>query len=237
MNIVSSTVVAPKDLTPAHISRLFSLMHAVYGGCTPKKCSRDLRDKDHVLLFFDAAGTIQGFTTAAVFDFLHGDTTVTILFSGDTVIAEAARGSLVLMREWWKLVCTVRARQPERECYWLLISKGWRTYKMCPLFFKQFYPSQREPTPPAMHAFMEALARARFGVQYQNGLVLPPEPDYLRSGLEDVPQRKVQDPDVRFFVQHNPHFYLGHELVCLCRLHPDNLTDMAMRHFHKAESC
>lgn len=237
MNIVSGTVVAPDALTAAQTARLFALMDAVYGGCTPEKYNRDLRSKDYVLLLTDETDNIQGFTTVAVFDFPRGDTTVNILFSGDTVIAEAARGSMALMREWWKLVCTVRARQPERELYWLLISKGWRTYKLCPLFFKKFYPTHREATPPEVQAFMDALAQARFGLQYQNGVILPCEPDYLRSGVNDVPQRKAKDPDVRFFLQSNPQFHLGHELVCLCRLHPDNQTDMAARHLHGSDPC
>lgn len=237
MKTLTGTIVAPEELTPAQNSRLFALMDTVYGGCTPEKYCNDLQSKDHVLLLSDEAGTIQGFTTIAIFDFVHGDTAVNILFSGDTVIAESARGSLALMREWWKLVCTVRFRHPERELYWLLISKGWRTYKMCPLFFKDFYPSQQKPTPPEVQIFMDTLASARFGTQYQNGVILPEKPDYLRSGVEDVPQRKTQDPDVHFFLQHNPHFHLGHELVCLCRLHPDNLTSMAARYFHAPASC
>lgn len=232
MKTLSGAVVSPRELTPAQLDRLFGLMDATYGGCTKKKFLRDMHNKDYVLLLCNTQRCIQGFTTLEVFDFAHERQTFKIIFSGDTVIAAEARGSLTLMREWWRVVSDIRAQSPGEEFYWLLISKGWRTYKMCPLFFKEFYPHRSLVTPQPMHRLMEALGRVRFGAQYQNGLIIPDDPDFLRNGVNDVPQRKGRDADVCFFLQQNPLFHVGNELVCLCRLHPDNMTDMALRHFH-----
>ncbi len=226
---------APGQLAAEQVQRLFALMQQSYGGCTLPRFLRDLEGKDKVLLLLDEQDHIQGFTTTVLFDFQRQGEPLRMLFSGDTVIAAEARGSTALMCAWWQLVCDLLI-DCESELYWMLISKGWRTYKMLPLFFREFYPDRRCPTPLAMAAFMEALGRARFGDQYENGLILPPEPDFLLSGAADVSPRRAKDLDVGFFLERNPQFYAGHELLCVCRLHPDNLTPLARNLFHAEES-
>jgi hypothetical protein len=47
------------------------------------------------------------------------------------------------------------------------------------------------------------------------------------------PEKDQGRPEVRFFLAANPGYVRGDELLCLCRLAPDNLTPIARRAFEQ----
>ncbi len=116
--------------------------------------------------------------------------------------------------------------------FWLLISKGFRTYLYLPLFFRAFFPRRDAPTPPAVQRVLDVLAARRFGPAYDPdaGLLrFPASLGQLRPGLADTPAGRREDPDVRFFLQRNPGYARGEELVCLAEISPGNLRSFARR--------
>ena len=161
---------------------------------------------------------------------------VKIIYSGDTVIDEQARGDIELMRAWWQFSLTIQQKYNGVPVYWFLISKGWRTYKFFPLFLKEFYPKREIITPQNIQQFMNKISSEKFGAQYKDGIIYPLNPDYLKSGLNDVPEHKKNDKDVIFFLEKNPEYYKGNELVCLAQLHPNNLTKAGLRLLHGVRS-
>jgi hypothetical protein len=54
-------------------------------------------------------------------------------------------------------------------------------------------------------------------------------PQVLAGDLVDVPAGRAADPHVRFFLERNPGFVRGDELVCLTRIADDNLTRAGLR--------
>lgn len=224
---LTSNVIKVDELMPQNKKDMFEIMTKVYDGENWERFLNDLSEKNFVLLLFKE-NMIVGFTTMQVFDF-EG---YKIIYSGDTVIDEDSRGDIELMRAWWRFSYTIQTANLDKKVLWLLISKGWRTYKFFPAFLKDFYPNKRVDTPLDVQRFIDRLSKFKFGEYYQNGLVIPKHADMLKSGKNDVPDKRLEDEDVAFFLKKNPEFYKGNELVCLAELSVDNLTKAGLRLLH-----
>ena len=79
---------------------------------------------------------------------------------------------------------------------------------------------------------MDELAAQRFGGEYCPELgiarfAVGATP--LRDGVADVNAERLRDPHIAFFVERNPGWVRGDELVCLTRVHPDNFTGAGRR--------
>ncbi|MBF0595516.1 MAG: hypothetical protein HQL22_11205 [Candidatus Omnitrophica bacterium] len=229
MKKLTSKIIKVSQTNDDLLNAMFHLMDQDYAGVTLDKMKRDLSNKQYLLLLSDEAGQLRGFTTMQIFDSYSKGHAVKIMYSGDTVISSEFRGELELMRAWWRFVCMLGKEHPGIDLYWMLISKGWRTYKFLPLFFKEFYPNRSCETPKEFREFIDRLGTFKFPKEYKKGLVTPQQPDFLRSGMSDIPVNRKNDADVIFFLEKNPDFYKGTELVCVTKLHSANLTRTGFR--------
>ncbi|MBF0523265.1 MAG: hypothetical protein HQL24_09455 [Candidatus Omnitrophica bacterium] len=211
------------------LDAMFHLMDQTYSGVTLDRMKQDLSNKQYLLSLLDDAGELRGFTTIQIFDSHFRGKTVKIIYSGDTVIGQEFRGELELMRAWWQFVDMIQRKHQDKDLYWMLISKGWRTYKFLPLFFKEFYPNKSCETPKEFQEFIDRLGSFKFPKEHKRGLVIPKQPDFLRIGRSDVPEYRKDDADILFFLGKNPDFYKGTELVCVAKLHSSNLTKGGVR--------
>lgn len=225
--------VAVSDLDAARRGELFALFTRHYDCVDPARFDADLAGKDHVLLLRDAAtGTVRGFSTQVVSREEINGRAVRALFSGDTVIDRAFWGEQELVRAWCRYAGRVLAAEPSTPLFWLLISKGFRTYLYLPLFFRTFLPRREVTPPPAAQRTLDALAARRFGPAYDPAAGLLRFPDslgQLRPDLAETPAGRTDHPDVRFFLERNPGYARGEELVCLAEIAPDNLRALARR--------
>ncbi|MGB6220604.1 hypothetical protein [Haloferula sp.] len=226
---LSSRTVAIDDLTDDEKSRMFELFGAAYDCVSEPRFRDDLAWKDEVILLVDACDVIQGFTTLAFNPkgFRHelGD----LLFSGDTIIDPAHWGSSELVRAFCERAGRWRAHH-ERRLFWMLISKGHRTFLFLPLYAKRFHPNpssnenefREVATTAARHLFAEAWCAA-------DGVIRFPEAiGQLKPELADGSHRREGKRMVRFFLERNPGFAHGDELVCLTELSPSNLKRAAL---------
>jgi hypothetical protein len=137
----------------------------------------------------------------------------------------------------WTCRCDSPLVAPDRrDVYWLLLTSGFRTYRFLPVFYQSFHPRFDLETPPDTQALIDALAAERFGSRYDRstGIVRFEEPQVLAGDLIEVPDGRADDAHVRFFLERNPGFVAGDELVCLARIHDDNLTAAARRMVRQA---
>lgn len=221
-------------LDESEVDGLYRLYACYYAGTDARLFAADLAEKDHVVLLRDAGGEVQGFSTLKQLTFEFGGAQGRALFSGDTVVAHPHWGSQTLPLAWCRLAGKIKAEAPQLPLYWFLIVKGQRTYRYLPLFARRFYPTWREPTPPAIQALMDFLARAKFGEAYDPGSGLirfARSRGHLRVPWADIEPALADKPDVRFFLERNPGHARGDELVCLTELVADNLRSHALRAF------
>ncbi|MCP4398952.1 MAG: hypothetical protein GY801_16840 [bacterium] len=206
-------------------------MTAHYENVKKDKFLEDLAEKESVLFLYDEVGTIQGFTTFMLMETQVDGHGIQALYSGDTIIDKAFWGQRELFRVFGSLFRQF-LEQRQEPIYWFLMTKGIRTYMLLPLFFENFYPSCMSVIPQEYQALKDRLARQKFGKFYlkERGIVrVEPKADRLQCELACIPEHKLKNPHVRFFVEQNPGYTDGDELVCITQISNANLTAIGKR--------
>ena len=210
---------------------MFSLMNEFYDNVSMDVFRKDLDDKDYCLLLTSAGGDIVGFTTQKILSFDLNGELIHGVFSGDTIIHRDYWGSLEMYVVFARFFF---ALAKEYDCfYWFLISKGYKTYRMLPVFFSEFYPSYKMAVPPHEKAVMDAYASLLYPDEYDpvTGVIeYAAVKDKLKDGVADITEKELRNPDVRFFIEANPGYREGNDLVCLARLSEDRLQPRARGH-------
>ena len=226
--------VQKEDLTSVRVSRMLNLMRASYDDVTLERFVRDLSWKDEVILLLDDACEIQGFSTLALNPRGTGRDNYDILYSGDTIIGPDHWGSQELVRGFCETAGQIRAKR-RKTLYWYLLSKGYRTYLYLPLFTQVHFPSpQAAATAPHLAAIVDRCSRQVFGEAWKPDLgVLQFEENVgkLNSELANDFHKRSHNPHVEYFLDRNPGFWRGDELVCLAELSCENTRRIAGRHF------
>lgn len=221
-------------LDEADRAALFARLTAHFDGVEPEQFRRDLDEKDWVLRIHArtaSSNRLIGFTTLQARAVEHEGRTLRVLYSGDTIMSPEGWGSPVLAKAWISLVHRIQAEHPDDPWYWLLLSSGFRTYRFLPVFWRDFWPRHDHDAPESMQQLLTALARERFGPQYdaRAGVVRFDRPQRLRGPLATVPDGRESDPHIHFFLARNPGHAEGDELVCLAPIHDGNLTAAGQR--------
>jgi hypothetical protein len=230
MNL-DSQIVMVKDLRTEDAAQMCRLMQAHYEGVTEHQFTADLEAKQWVILLRHDC-QLCGFSTQVAFEHVVDGTAVRILFSGDTVIEKSHWGSLALPVAWGRLMLALLADRPGTSLYWLLTSKGYKTYRFLPVFFREFHPCYCLETPPFEKNLLQSVAVRQFGSRYDPAtriLRAKPGDQRLRDGIADLDNHRLRDPHVAFFQKQNPGHACGDELVCLARFHPENLKPYIRR--------
>jgi hypothetical protein len=232
MKQLSNEVRRVTSLSEAEVRGLFALFATCYEAVSLEQFNADLSAKDDVLLLRDASGVVQGFSTQVTHRFEIEGRVVRVLFSGDTIIAPEWWGTQELVRAWCRYAGSVKARHGDEPLYWLLLSKGHRTYLYLPLFFHHYHP-QAGVEDLALQHIRDAVASQMFGEDYcaaSGRLEFVSSKGHLRGALADVPTARDRRAHVAFFLEKNPRYTEGHELVCLAEISPENMRGAARRH-------
>jgi len=226
---IESQVARRADLTCSRISAMYELLTRHFEGVTEQQFESDLLEKNWIILL-DRGDQLVGFSTLLVYETAHAGEPVSVVYSGDTIMAPEAWGTTALPRAWIHAVNALRPASSGRY-YWLLLTSGFRTYRFLPVFWRTFYPRFDQPTPEPVRRLVDRLAADRFGSQYdpRDGIVRFQRPQCLRGELNLVPAGRATDPHVAFFMRKNPRSAQGDELVCLTELKPENLTSAGRR--------
>lgn len=229
---ITGCTIGVSDVAAAEREQMFKLLSDHYLGVTREAFDRDLAAKEHVILLRSDEGDIAGFSTQARFRMALPDRTVVAVFSGDTIVGEQHRGMFETARE---ICCYFRrtiAEYPGEETYWLLICKGWRTYRVLRLFFEDYGPRANAPDPAAFGEIADAFGCAKYPGLYQPStrlIVFPGEGQRIRPGSAEAIDRRRSDPDMLFFEKANPDHERGNELVCVAPVRENNFTAAARR--------
>lgn len=222
------------ELTLSERATMFGLLSLEFLGVSRQDFIRDLEEKEVVMLLRKEArdGEIVGFSTLMTFDLPIDGRKVKAIFSGDTTVLEEYRSSTGFGIEIGSYFVKVLGVFPEHEIYYVLISKGWRTYKILPFFFKNYAPKHDTPTSIQDKAVTDAFGSVKYPGDYdpKQGLIMfSKETQRLIPGsIDAVPPH---DPDVhtRFYLQKNPTYLSGTELVCVALVNEGNFAPPMIR--------
>jgi hypothetical protein len=134
----------------------------------------------------------------------------------------------------------VRRAAPAVPLYWFLICKGHRTYRYLGAFARRYLPRPDvradigDAADAAAQDLLDHLATERYGHAYDPaaGILSFDVPQgRLAPELARVPDAHRRIGSVAYFLQRNPGYAGGDELVCLCELSASNLRPLARRLF------
>jgi hypothetical protein len=238
--IVSRTVPVPA-LDEAQARSMFALFERYYADVSFERFLADLREKSHVLLFFEAEpgrprgwpGRVIGFSTA-LRSGLAAVPGATFLFSGDTVVDAAWQGGNLLQRAFFLLMLRTKLRHPVRPVYWMLISKGYKTYLLLTHHFPCGFPRHDAATPPRLRRAMDAYYAGRYPGAYarERGVIdFGESHGAVRGRLAEPPPEALADPGVGFFLDRNPGWREGQELACIAEIRWRDFASHALAAF------
>lgn len=213
---------AVKKLSIFDIQKMFEIYEKYYQNTSLVIFTSDLSEKTGVFLIREPLNNqIVGFSTITEREFeVDGKSTVGF-FSGDTVIESAYWGSRALQRAMFRYVMNFKIRYFLKPVYWLLISKGFKTYLLMANNFNHYYPH-----PDGQDQHLDSLVKAyslkfyseyydhktsliNFGKCYQA----------LKSDVAPITdEMKINNPKIAFFEKVNPTWKQGTELPCIAEI-------------------
>src|ERR1044071_8223333 len=219
---LKAAIVAAGQLAAEDRARMFELMQITYDAVTEQQFLADLASKDAVILLRDPARVIQGFSTLVSLRVQLAGKTLRGIFSGDTVIAEPFWGQRALGKAFLRYLFIEKLKAPFAPLYWLLISKGYKTYLMMANNFAEHYPRFERSTPARVKLMLDAFYSTLYPDRYDSktGLIeSQTEGSRLKTGVAGIPAALLKsNPKVAFFEQRNPRWSQGAELACIARM-------------------
>lgn len=209
------------DLDAPTRARMLELMTLCYDNVDDQRFFADLEQKQHVIVLVDGGGTVQGFSTVRLAEEELEGRRVDILFSGDTVIHPDHWGAKALQRGFIAFAVLHKLRHPLRPLYWLLLSKGYKTYLLLTNNFPHAFPRPGEAPPPSLRALRDRVATSWWGSEYDAArevLRFAVPRDRVKTGVAPIDAKTRERADVAFFLEKNPGWADGDELVCMTEI-------------------
>lgn len=229
-----TTLLPVSALSACTVEQMATLYLAHYQGSSQALFKRDLQAKQDVIVLTHE-GALVGFTSFLTYTVPWQQHPIRVVYSGDTIVAPKHWGQQALAWAGLEYMGRLKSQAPATPLYWLLLVKGHRTYKYLSVFGRRFHPHWQRAE-PALQQLADHLAALRFGAAYlpEHGVVRFAESQgHLHPTIAEPMAAELQKPATQFFMQRNPGYRLGDELVCLCEIDASNLKPLAQRLFMK----
>ncbi|HYS55170.1 MAG TPA: hypothetical protein VER58_15545 [Thermoanaerobaculia bacterium] len=208
----------PATLQPSHWDDIWNLTRR-YVDTTRDYLESKLRHHSEIAMFRTPAALI-GVAALDVYPTLFAGRRSVIIFTSSVVIDETYRGRALIQRLGVRTYWRARARNPLTPIYWMFDTFSYKSYLLLARNFEQFWPRHDAVTPPSVGAFLDHLARERYGDDWKSdrGIVRRSGQKRLRPQTAPISEALLTDPNLRFFVAANSGHAEGDMLVCLCPL-------------------
>lgn len=216
---MTGRVLRISELTAADTDAMFALMDEFYDNMDRAVFDRDLYGKDYCIILRNEEERLVGFTTQKVMSVTVDGKEIHGMFSGDTIIHKDYWGDTELFRVWAQFWFPYAEKYD--EFYWFLICKGYKTYRILPLFWREFYPSYKAQTPEYEKKIIDAYASALYPDEYdpQTGVIEYKHiRDKLKAGVADIDEHRIKNKDIAFFNKADPGHADGNDLACLAKI-------------------
>jgi hypothetical protein len=154
------------------------------------------------------------------------------VFSGDTIIEKAYWGSRALPLAFYKYLITEKLKYPRQAIYWLLISKGFKTYLLLANNFFTFYPNPKQENGYLAEVVDSYCTQMFPGYYDADKRILDFGDNYqhLRGDVADITDKmRRENHKINFFEQCNPEWRRGTELPCVGVIDWNDLAKYMLR--------
>lgn len=206
-------------LSVVDITRMHALFEANYAYSPLSTFINDLEKKDGAFVVrHKTTQQIVGFSTLGIYTFELGGKKAKGLFSGDTIIDRNYWGSRSLQNAFAFKLFWEALKSPLTPQYWLLISKGYKTYLLLAKNFPDCFP-KRGGSSPELKDLVTEYCEAMFPGKLDRDSMLLDFGDKANCLKDHVaaitPEMRANEPDIAFFEQRNPSWQRGTELPCI----------------------
>jgi hypothetical protein len=157
-----------ESISPIELTQMHALFSRFYENADLATFIKDLSEKSGVIMVREKneAATIRGFSTIKQVELDDDGRPAIGVFSGDTILHPDYWGDRALKDGFVRYMLGVKARMPRTPIYWLLISKGYKTYLLLANNFVTYYPRHDKPSDPRLRGIVDQYCRQLFPRAY-----------------------------------------------------------------------
>jgi hypothetical protein len=221
------------ELQPSIQQEMYLLFEKYYVDISFTQFQNDLSEKTHVLFIRNNKNELVGFSTIfrkKIKDAGPG----TFLYSGDTVIREDYWGSKFLQKAFFWFILKTKITSPFEPVYWMLISKGFKTYLMMKKNFISCWPRREASTPTYLKRTQDSFYRIKFGDAYRQDLdliIFDNSKGAVKGNIAAPKEESKKDLDIQYFLNKNPRYQNGEELACIAEIQWKDFIFHVLKYF------
>lgn len=214
-----SKVIKISSLSVVELKEMHEVFGKYYRNADLETFFLDINKKQYVLLMTDRDdGRIIGFSTIALMDLDYGGKKVIGFFSGDTILEKEYWGSRRWQLTWALFFFRIKLANPLTPIFWLLISKGYKTYLLLANNFTNYYPKV-DGNDPRLEKVVDFYCDELYSEYYiKEDKILDFGGQYqsLQEGVAEIcDDLKEGSPKIEYFEKRNPNWRQGTELPCV----------------------
>lgn len=199
--------------------RMYEIYSGYYENISLELFCRDMAEKDGVFLVSErSTKRVVGFSTMKTLDMQVNGRVVRGVFSGDTIMEKEYWGNKALHVAFFFRIIREKLRHPTRPLFWLLISKGYKTYLLMANNFLNYYPSP-EGNCADLESLVDRYCEELFNDYYcaDNKLLdFGSGYTHLKSDVAGITdEMRKNNQKIQFFEKRNPSWERGTELPCI----------------------
>lgn len=219
-----------RSLSPAELDEIWALTERYVD--TPRPHYEEkLLALPEVSLWRARGGALVGLAGLHVYPVPWRARTRIVIFTSSVVTDERFRGRNLVLRTGLRVLLRAKLRRPLATAYWFFDTFSYKSYLVLARNLREFWPRRGRAIPPDTLAFIDELARDRYGPDWNRhtGVVRRSGHKRLRPATAPIDGALSSDPDVSFFQAANPGHGEGDMLVCLAPLTAGNLLGAITR--------
>jgi hypothetical protein len=231
---VSTSVLPTRGLTAAMWDEIWTLTGEFFD-VERSHAEAELRRRQSVALIH-MNDALLGMASIEVYPARFRGQRLAVIATTHVLLRENWRGRNLLQRLGFRTWLATRLRYPFRPIYWFFETFSYKSYLLLPRNFGEFWPRFDRPTPEAMAALIDELARRTYGPAWRpsRGIAVRSGQRRLRETAAPLPPVSDAGPDVEFFARANPGHAEGDMLVCLCPLTLRNWLSVGRKMLERA---
>jgi hypothetical protein len=228
------SVTAASEIDERLKKEMFLLFRQYYADVSFERFAADLREKNSVIMLWDRSAEpapyLFGFSTILLRELPDGGRTI---YSGDTVVDRDYWGSRTLQSAFSRVLLLARLRYPFSPLYWMLISKGFKTYMLMRRNFPCSYPSRAGIADAEIAKVKDEFYQNKFGACYnsQTSIIdFGTSMGRVKDQIAVPTEKDRANSDVQFFLENNPRFHEGVELACIANIRWSDIAHIMFKY-------
>lgn len=228
------------SISVQEVKRMYHIYQKYYANTDYEIFEKDFLQKTGIFLVrAPKTNQIVGFSTVIEQDFIVDGKAQHAFFSGDTIIEQEYWGSRALQRAMYRYIIAYKARHPFVPVYWILISKGFKTYLLLANNYYSYFPHYGEKH-HRLEKYIHSYCEQYFGEYFnkESGLLNFGE-NYQPLNADVAPitrEMREKNEKIAFFEELNPTWVAGTELPCIGELTWFDLYRYVQRFLTKSDS-